>query len=574
MSNVVSMAKSCDYLVRKAAARRRKGNYDEAMTLLSKAKDQFGLREEIEIEMARVYDELECEEEAGRAYLRVVRLNGAHKAEALFQLALSSAQRADLSRALSYYEIFRTSDQIGVSPEYVRLLGEQLRKEAERARPHSRRGRAKELVRRGVERMHAGKTVAARRALEHALKLRENAQTHTLLACCALLDGDAERAIEHGLSANRLSPSRVQTLLVLADAYALSGDEKRSLNMLYLAALRSKNIDDYLATALESAKRGQDVLTLRLTHRLLRYEPFHTRAMMLRGCAALNLGRTREAARLFGRVCVLMPENTVSEVLYKMAREGEKPSERLSLGMDVPHEEGVARAVQLVAALYMSADDLREDKDRERALCRYASWAFRSQLAGAQVATVALLVMRIMDTPAALCVLEDALTDPQVEDAFKCKVLQVIADQYGIKPYPVDIGGRLVRLAAGGTTQTRYDNELCRGIVQQAADALSGFRDAPKMLLDMWLRYLEAYGMPKRSCASVCAAALEYAYHAKCSREVSLERIAQSRLVSPRLCMYYVRRILKAQENTDHGNIPGDASGESESHQENGGDWE
>ena len=34
MSNVVSMKKPCDYLLRKAAARRRGGNYEEAMKLL------------------------------------------------------------------------------------------------------------------------------------------------------------------------------------------------------------------------------------------------------------------------------------------------------------------------------------------------------------------------------------------------------------------------------------------------------------------------------------------------------------------------------------------------------------
>ena len=89
MSNVVSMEKPCDYLVKRAAARRRSGKYDEAMTLLSKAKDQFGLQDSIEMEMARIYDEMECEEEAACAYLRVVRMGGAGKAEALFQLALS-----------------------------------------------------------------------------------------------------------------------------------------------------------------------------------------------------------------------------------------------------------------------------------------------------------------------------------------------------------------------------------------------------------------------------------------------------------------------------------------------------
>ena len=545
MSNVVSMEKPCDYLVKRAAARRRSGKYDEAMTLLSKAKDQFGLQDSIEMEMARIYDEMECEEEAACAYLRVVRMGGAGKAEALFQLALSCMQRGDFGRAISYYDMFLSSDQSGVAPEYARLLGEQLRREAERPAACTRKARTRALVARGVEHMHAGRTAAARRALEHALRLHESARIHTLLACCALLEGDAVRAIAHAQKANAIAHWRVQTLLVMADAYALAGNDSQALRCLYLSAMRSRDTDDYLATALESAKRAQDGLTLRLTGRLLKLEPFHTRAMLLRGCAMMNLGRYREAGRLFGRVCVLMPENTVSEALFRMAREEKKPVERLSLGVEVPHEEAVSRAMQLVAALYIPAEDLRADHDRERLLCRYAAWAFRSQLAGDQVATVALLVMRLLDTPMAGGVLEDALTDPQVDDGFKCRVLQLLSDESGVKPYPVDMGGRYVRLAAGGSTEKGCVSRLCREIVQQAADTLSGFQGSAKALLDMWLSYLGAYGKPRRRHAAACTAALEYAYHAKCGRQVDLSLIAARCRVSRRLCGVYARRMIR-----------------------------
>ena len=548
MSNVVSMEKPCDYLVRRAAVRRRRGNYDEAMTLLSKAKDQFGFQPEIEIEMARIYDEMECEEEAARAYLRVARLGGEYRAEALFQLALSALQRGDFSRSVSYYDMFLSSDQSGVSQEYAHLLGEQLRKETDSPAPGSRKARVKALISRGVEHMHAGRVTAARRSLEHALALGETARIHTLLACCALLEGDAERSISHAKKANAISPWRVQTLLVMADAYALAGDERRAMNCLYLSAVRAKDVDDYLATALESAKRGQDQLTLRLTGKLLKMEPFHTRAMLLRGCALMNLGRYKEASRLFGRVCVLMPENTVSEALYKMAREEKKPPERLSLGLEVPHEEGVARAVQLVAALYMTVEDLRADRDRERLLCRYAAWAFRSQLAGDQVATVALLVMRLLGTPQADAALEDALTDPQVGDEFKCRALQLLADDHSVKARLVDMGGRYVRLAAGGSADKRCVSRLGREIVQQAADALMGFEGSAKRLLDLWLRYLEAYGAPGRKHAAACVAALEYTDHVICKRPANLACIAKRRHVSRRLCALYARRLLRVRK--------------------------
>lgn len=547
MSNVVSMARSCEYLVHRAAVRRRAGNYDEAMTLLSKARDQFGLREEIEMEMARTYDEMGCEDEAETSYLRVARLDGEHRPEALFNLALSAAQRADLPRAISSYALFAASGEAGVSDELANLLGQQLREEMERPAATSRRGRARALVRRAVERMQEGKIVAARRTLRHALALHKSAQAYTLLACCGLLTGDAAQAVERARIAHRMAPARVQTMCVLADAYALADDEQNARRTLLLASMRAVEIDDMIGVAMESAKRGENELTLRLTHKVLRFEPFHTRAMMLRACALTNLGRTREASRLFGRLCVLLPENTVCEALYRTLREGEVPAERLTLGLDVPRKEAVSRAMELLAALYESPEEIAGDRARERRLLRLAAWAFRSTLAGEQVATVALLLMGMLGTPGAINVLLDGLTDSQVSDDFKGRILQMLCQKEGMKPYMADIGGRLVHLAAGGVTHKTVADDMCRAIVQQAADALiPSFRDAPALLMELWIAYIETYGPPRPADAAACTAALEYAYHVRRGRQVDVRAIARRAFISPRMCLFYARRMLRA----------------------------
>lgn len=544
MSNVVSMDRPCDYYVRRAAARRHKGNYAEAMTLLSKAKEKFGPLERIEIEMARVYDEMGCEEEAATSYLRVIRAEGEYRAEALFQLAVSCAQRADLPRAVSYYELFLAGDRGEVSEEYARLLGAQLREEIEQPVSRSKKGRVRALIRRGVERMNAGKTAAARRTFSHARALVDNAKIHTLLACCALMEADAQRAVQHASLAHQKAPSRVQSLIVLADALALAQDDAGAKRALYLAAMRAKNEEEYLAAAIESAKCGEDLLTLRLTKRILRVDPFETRAMMMRACALSNLGRNEEASRVFGRLCVLLPENTVSETCFRMTRAGKSAPERLTLGMDVWHQEGVSRAMQLLAALYMEPADILKDPHQERTLCRLAAWAFRSALAGDQVATVALLLMGMLKSPAAMETLKDALMDPQVSDALKCRILQIMGEGDAFAPCLVDMGGRLVRLAAGAQMEKTLDHDLCRRIVQQAADSLMpAFADAPKKLLDLWLAYLNRYGLPARRSAAACTAALEYVYHAQAGRSVSMKKIARKHFVSVRLCRFYVRRM-------------------------------
>ncbi len=560
MSNVVSIARSSEYLVKRAVARRRKGNYDGAMTLLSKAKDQYGGLEEIEIELARTYDLMGCDEEAERAYLRVARMRGKHRAEALFNLALTAAQRADLPRAVSSYELFLQCEDQSVPPELVALLGDQLREEVERPIARSHKGRARALVRRAVERMQQGKTAAAKRSLTHALKLHSGAQAYTLLAYCELMEGHAQEAVDFAKKAHELAPSRVQTLCVLADAYALLGDANNARRTLYLAAIRAGESDDLLGVALESAKRGEDALTLQLTHKLLRIDREHTRAMMLRACALTNLGRLREASRLFGRLCVLLPENTVCEALYHMVREGEQPKERLTHGLDVPRKEGVSRSIELLTALY--EDTQAYEPAQIRALCRNAAWAFRSALAGEQVAIVALLVLAKLDDPQASEVLLDGLTDRQISDDFKGRILQVLCQKEGMKPYMADIGGHLVHLAAGGSTQKTYADGLCRAVVQRAADALlPAFRDAPAILMELWIAYLEAYGPPRVADAAACAAALEYAYHQTCGRQVDVRAIARREFLSVRRCLYFARRIMRKAKKTETQEVRGEEQG-------------
>ena len=106
MTKVVSMARTSEYWISRARKHRLAGRYDEAMALLAKTREQYGTGEALERELAQTYDEMGCEEEAARAYLRVARMKGEYRAEALFQLALSAAQRAELVRAASYFDQF------------------------------------------------------------------------------------------------------------------------------------------------------------------------------------------------------------------------------------------------------------------------------------------------------------------------------------------------------------------------------------------------------------------------------------------------------------------------------------
>lgn len=549
MSNVVSMERTCSYWVTRARKHRLAGRYDEAMALLSKASDQFGSNEEIEWEQACIYEEIGCDEEAARSCLRVMRMNGEHKSEALFQLALSSAQHADLRRAVSYFEQFAQTDRGHVSQELTAALEDQLRQEIERPAAQNRKNRSCQLERRAVERLQSGHVYAARRTLLHAMDLRSTPQRLTLLACCDLLLNRLDDAVRAAQEAHRLSPARVQTICVLTDALYAADHQEEARRMLHIGVLRAQSSDDYLSIALESAKHGEDALTLSITESLLHREPFCTRAMMLRGCALMNLGRMKEASRLFGRLCGLLPENTVCQALYKMARDEKRPSERLTLGMDVPRQEAMDRAVKLVSALYEDPKVFLSDLERQKELCRLSAWAFRSTLAGSNTAIIAMILMGGLNTERSREVLLDTLTDPQISDNFKYAVLQTLTEKNGFAPYDVDMDGQLVRLAAGGEVQGQPGGANGQDVVQMAADALlPDFPNAAQVLLPLFIEYLNRYGVPPGRQKAACAAALEKAFHELSGHSVDLNVIAARYNVSPRLCRMLLKRLLTAAE--------------------------
>ena len=555
MSNVITISRTRDYLVSRAAKHRRAGRYDEAMALLWKARTQFGIQEDIEMESARVYSEMGCDEEAGRAYLRVVRLGGTHKAAALFELSLLSAQRGGLDRAVSYFEHFLACEtRTEVPEETASALGRQLLDELDRPSTRSRKARARMLEQRAAVRLQEGKTAAAQHLMKHSLRLHETARGYTMLACCHLIRMQLPEAVEAASRAHRMAPGRVQTLCVLSDAYAAMGEDGLSRRAMYLAAMRAREPDDLFSVAMESAKHGDDTLTMRMTKRLLAREPYHTNGMKLRACALINLGRMKEASRLFGRLCGLLPENTVCEFFYKLSREGKAPAERFSLGVDVTHEEGVSRAAELISKLYVSPDEICAQPASLERVCRLCDWAIHSPMAGAHTKTVALILMTAIPADEARMVLLDALTDPQLADGVKLNILQVLTARDGFRPYCVDVGGRLVHLAAGGiSTQPQSCSRANSQVVQRASDALSeAYPDAPQRVLDMFLRYLAVYPQPKGQEADACAAALEALYHRQVGRHVDEREIAERNGISKRLLNRMLRRFERClQEKPD-----------------------
>ncbi len=547
MGTLYSLGQTCEYMIARAQRHRRAGRYDQAMTLLWKAKGQFEQSEALEFELATTYDEMGCESEACRAYLRVAAMDGSLRAQALFYLALLSAQRADLQRAVSYFEAFAAGGGEGVAAESAQMLHQQLLDVVGRKPAKTRRARAKRLEQRAIERLNAGKIHAAKRTAARALALHETAQGHVLLACCHLIVGEGKEAVGAAQAALRLRPRYLQARCVLADAYIMTGEEALARKTLIDAAFGAQSSDALLSVAVECAKHGLDELTLILTRRMLKREPFHVRALAMRACAFANLGHAKTARRLFGRLCALQPEDGVCDAYYRTLAQGGRFAQRLTLAQDVTEEEALDRGVKLLAVLHEDPDDVRANPGQMDEICRLARWAMHSVQAGANLTLIAVIVLSVIDTPAAREVLLDALCDPGLDDGLKSSILQAIQAQGGEAPAYADLGGRYVRLAAGASMPMIRGAKACQAVVQRAAEALlPRYPDAADVLLELWIAYLGRYGAVRGRMADACACALEAAYHLCAGRSVRIEAIARRMGASKRLSMLCVRRIMRA----------------------------
>ena len=562
MSNVVSISCTCDYLVKRAARHRRSGRYDEAMALLWKARNQFVFSDALLMEMAEVYEAIGCDAQAARAYLRIVRLGGENQGKALFRLTIAAAQLGDTQRAVSYFDhLFDLQKREGfvhdVSPEMIEALGKQLKRESSPRSSLSARKRARALEKRAAALLQAGKAVAAQRAMEHSLHLRPTARGYTMLSCCQLIKAQYDDALVSAKKAHALSPGNVQALCVLADAYMAAGKQDEMKRAIHLAALRAYRVDDLLSVAVESAKAGDDTLTILLTGRILKAAPFHTRAMMIRACAMINMREFKTAKRILGRLCGLVPEDSVCESYYRALCAGQTAFDRLALGVDVTHEEGVSRASELLAVLCEDPKEIDEDHARRMRVCRLCDWVFHSPMAGGQTKTIALVLLSSLQSDDARTALLDLLTDPQISDSVKLSALQVLTARDGFAPYYVDMGGKLVRLAAGGVSSKPISAGAANAkIVQRVSDVLiSRDCEAPKALLDAYLAYLDMYGHPEKKCEDACAAALECWYHGSKGATYDEHALAQRYGVSVRMMRMYLRRFeacLQRQEQP-HG---------------------
>ena len=548
MTNVVSFHCTCDYLVRRAARHRRAGRYDEAMALLWKARNQFGYSDEVLIEIARIYDEIDCQEEAARTYLRLVRIGGKYRAQALFQLGVYSMQCGDVQRAASYvdllYQMKKRSAFGMISDEALEALKLQVRREIRSSFSLSSRKRARALEKHAAACLQAGKAVAAQRAIEHALRFYPTARRYTMLACCQLIRMKFADAAVSAETAHEMSPGNIQTLCVLADAYLGCDDVNRARSTIYLAALRARKIDDLLSVAVECAKLGEDAWTLSLTGRILKIMPFHTRAMMLRACAHINRQAYRPAKQLLARLCGLLPENTICESYFRCLSAGEPIGERLSLGLDVTREEGIRRGAELVSRLCTDPADIDNDQEVCLRICRLSDWAFHSPMAGSTTKTIALLLLSSLNSGEAKNTLLDLLMDPAISDTLKLHTLQVLTAKEGFYPYEVDMGGKLVRLAASGITQNPVGFAHANTkIVQRIVDALP-VKDAntSETLLKAFLSYLSAYGHPDRRHENACSAALEAWYLKRQGYPTSESSIAARYGVSVRNMRVHLRR--------------------------------
>ena len=219
------------------------------------------------------------------------------------------------------------------------------------------------------------------------LTLRENAQRLTLLACCELISRAAGRRAQTHADAGACACARAGCRRSACWSMCCMRRERRGSgapHAAYRGACAHRAEDERLSVAVEccQARRGRpdaqaDALAACGATRIRMREHDAPRL-----CADEPAPLRRGRARLWLVSACLLPEDTVCQAYYAMARDEQPPEGRLTLGLGRAAAVRPSTATMRIVAA-MAQTPLQDDA---RELCQLSAWALRSAIAGANTA--------------------------------------------------------------------------------------------------------------------------------------------------------------------------------------------
>lgn len=316
---VVSLAKSAQYWVRRAQQHLKRGEHRRAAALLRHAVDLDPVDRDLRMEYAQVLREMSCFEASNRVAFGALAQEptGFAPYQIIGQNMLSLGREQEAIDAFSHY--FRQARAEGESlwdwdDEFY-----ELEDMLEAPSGQHERTRLDTLIHIASLRLARGELARAEKALARARRLSSgDERLHALSAMLYEAREQPEKALRHAVLSVARNPHNVPALCALASVRLRLGQRGLSAATLMRAALSCRYPQDEQLFCFSASALGMPELALAMLRLSKQKQPHRLPTLYNYAVALLKTGKAEEALAYLHRCRDLDPEDLTVQALFRM----------------------------------------------------------------------------------------------------------------------------------------------------------------------------------------------------------------------------------------------------------------
>ena len=502
--NILSFAQGGAFYARLAKKYAEQYDLPQALQYFERALWEEPDNIDYKLSLASVYTDMYCFELSNRILVRLARESGPHDPECYFGMGCNFMGMQAYERARESFARYLRHAPDGPyaedAEEMLFTIEEELMEE-DAWTPEQKK--AQRLAEDGKDALDAGDAARAIQKLQRALQLDEHlAYARNNLSLAYYLDGQNDEAVQQAQAVLKEDAQNVHALCNLAiyeserqgkDSEAVAG---------YLSQLRpltALSPDEAYKGALTLYEAGDVTQALRWFEQALTFYPYDARTLFGAGVCAFNLKQYKKALRMFDLLAKVEGGAGVGAYYRRQClstMDGKREHQTLSLRMQVPIEEAIARVKLLNACVEEEPAQLRARWREDEALQSCIRWALPLHKSSVQAATLELLGM--LGDAWAEELLRAFLMVPEAQKERKTHVLGLLKRMGAREPYIAYMDDSLVEarvsVLEGANTPVpeAYTRVLEEAMTRMRAH---GFEDL-QQLAEIWGAYLSTLPTP------------------------------------------------------------------------------
>lgn len=552
-SSVLPFKQPGHFFHKRATIKVDRSDYLDAVGFLHKALELDPDNSEYLLDLADVYSRMYCFEESNQILASVIR-RGQTSPECFFGMGCNFYAMRQFSNAREALLTYQRMDPEG---EYVETADEIL-DDLDDFEDSPLPPELSALTYRGKQALDDGDYHKAVKLFQKALAQDESllfVQNNLALSYYCLKQMDL--AIETTAQVLAEDPDNLHANCNMALFLSEEGEKQHAKPYVeHLMTLSAEDPDDLYKLSLTLCEIGHDQEAITRLKELLFYRPYDKRALHYHAVASYNLGRYKEAQKLWDKVRRIDPDSPVPPYYMQVAAaalDGEDIPGRLHYYYQLPPDEIRSRLSQFYDMLTGSQEQVRRRFDADNGFRQLIRWGLSVADEGFQRTTLQLL--SFIGGHEAEEILRDFLLYP-TSDSLKREGMGALKAMGAKEPFIAYMGDSVVEVRVSVFETDFPMTHHQQTVLRLAAEAMPNYlgegmparEDAAKEMMGIWTRYLQSVQNVRINRPPNWAAALSLVYMERHDIPISHYELAHYFDVPMRTLKDYTQRIRSALE--------------------------